>query len=131
MVQGVSYTFWYYPCIRRNQFWRIFLSFKGVTYTRVYTVHKVETKSHPSPLCPLCNTDIYNTHHLFNYTHLCTTLSTLDLWTDPAGVTAQLATSGNIRLLLLFLVTSSWQLGHRRSDRHIQKMSFRSGCYLF
>ena len=40
---------------------------------------KVDAKSHPSPLCPLCNT---HTHHLFN----CTTLSPLDLWTDPAGV---------------------------------------------
>ena len=46
---------------------------------------KVDTKSHPSPLCPLEHT--HDTHHLFN----CTTLSPLDLWTDPAGVTALLA----------------------------------------
>ena len=31
-----------------------------------------------------------NTHHLFNCTHIRTTLSPLDLWKDPAGVTAQL-----------------------------------------
>ena len=39
-------------------------------------LHKEDAKSHPSPLFPLCNT---HTHHLFNYT----TLSPLDLWTDP------------------------------------------------
>ena len=33
----------------------------------------------------------HNTHHLFNYTHIRTTLSPLDLWTDPNGVTALLA----------------------------------------
>ena len=36
-------------------------------------LHKVDAKSHPSPLCPLCNTHINNTHHLFNCTHMCTT----------------------------------------------------------
>ena len=45
---------------------------------------KVDVKSHPSLLCPLCN-------HLFNYTNIRTTLLPLDLWTDPAGVTALLA----------------------------------------
>ena len=52
-------------------------------------LHKVGVKSHQSPLCPLCNTTIYNTHYLFNYTHIRTTLS--PLWTDPAGVTSMLA----------------------------------------
>ena len=32
-----------------------------------------------------------DTHHLFNCTHMRTTLSLLDLWIDPAGVTAPLA----------------------------------------
>ena len=54
-------------------------------------LHKVDAKSHPSPLCPLCNTHTHDTHHLFNYTHIRTTLSPLDLCTDPAGVTALLA----------------------------------------
>ena len=54
-------------------------------------LHKVDAKSHPSLLCPLCNNHIYNTHHLFNYTHIRTTLSALDLWTDPAGVMELLA----------------------------------------
>ena len=51
-------------------------------------LHKVDAKSHPSPLCPLCNTHIHNTHHFFNCTHIRTTLSPLDLWANPAGVTA-------------------------------------------
>ena len=50
--------------------------------------HKVDAKSHPSPLCPLCNT---HTHNLLNCTHIRTTLSPLDLWTDPAGVVELLA----------------------------------------
>ena len=33
----------------------------------------------------------HDTHHLFNCTHVRTTLSPLDLWMDPAGVTALLA----------------------------------------
>ena len=46
----------------------------------------------------------HNTHRLFNCTHIRTTLSSLDLWTDPAGVTELLArwtTSGKIGLLPL------------------------------
>ena len=53
-------------------------------------LHKVHAKSHPSPLFPFCNTHTHDTHHLFNCTHICTTLSPLDLWTDHAGVTALL-----------------------------------------
>ena len=48
-------------------------------------LHKVDANSHPSRLCPLCNTSIHNTHHLFNCTHIRTTLSPMDLWTDPDG----------------------------------------------
>ena len=48
-------------------------------------LHKVDVKSHPSPLCPLCHTHIHNPHHLLNCTHIRTTLSPLDLWIDPAG----------------------------------------------
>ena len=53
-------------------------------------LHKVDAKTHPSPLCPLCNIHIHNIHPLFNCTHMPTTLSALDLWTDPARVTAPL-----------------------------------------
>ena len=54
-------------------------------------LHKVDAKSHPSPLWPLCYTNTYDTHHLFNCIHIRTTLSPLDLGTDPAGVTELLA----------------------------------------
>ena len=54
-------------------------------------LHKVDAKCHPSPLCPLCNTYTHDTHHLINCSHIRTTLSPLDLWTDPTGVTALLA----------------------------------------
>ena len=54
-------------------------------------LHKVDTKTHPSPLCRLCNIHTHGTHHLLNCTYIRTTLSLLDLWTDPAGVTTLLA----------------------------------------
>ena len=56
-------------------------------------LHKVDAKSHPSPLCPLYNTHTptHDTHNIFNFTHIRTTLSPLDLWTDPAGVMELLA----------------------------------------
>ena len=41
--------------------------------------YTVDAKSHPSQLCPLCNTYTHDIHHLFNCTHICTTLSPLDL----------------------------------------------------
>ena len=58
-------------------------------------LHKVDAKTHPSPLCPLCNIHTHDTHDLFNCTHIHTTLSPLDLWTDPAGVSA-LCTAGQM-----------------------------------
>ena len=51
-------------------------------------LHRVDATTHPSPLCPLCNIHTHDTHHLFNCIHIRTTLLPLDLWTDPAGVTA-------------------------------------------
>ena len=59
-------------------------------YLKSY-LHKFYAKTHPSPLCPLCNTHIQNTHHLFNCTYIRTTLSPMDLWTDPGGVTQLLS----------------------------------------
>ena len=68
-------------------------------------LHKVDAKSHPSPLFLLCNTLTHDTHHLFNCSHRRTTFSPLDFWTDAAGVTALLdggagwwTTSGKIGL---------------------------------
>ena len=54
-------------------------------------LHKVNAKSHQSPLFPLYNTHTHDTPHLFNFTHIRTTLAPLDLWTDPAGVMERLA----------------------------------------
>ena len=54
-------------------------------------LHKVDAKSHPSPLCLLCNTHTHDTHNLFNCSHIRTIVSPLDLGTDPADVTELLA----------------------------------------
>ena len=56
-----------------------------------YIYTKVDANTHPSPLFPLCNTHTHDTHHLFNFTHICTILSPLDLWTDPTGLSVLLA----------------------------------------
>ena len=69
-------------------------------------LHKVDAKSHLSPLCPLCNTHTHDTHHLFNCTHIRTTLSPLDLWTHTAGV-MELRPYGEI----------SWLVDEKRDDR--------------
>ena len=50
-------------------------------------LYKVDAKSHPSPQFPLCNPPTHDTPHLFNGIHIGTTLSPLDLWTNPARVT--------------------------------------------
>ena len=50
-------------------------------------LHKVDAKTYPSPLCPLCNIHTHDTHHLFNCTHIRTTLSPLDLWDDRTPYT--------------------------------------------
>ena len=69
-------------------------------------LHKVDAKSHTSPLCLLCNTHTHDTHHLFNCSQIPTTLSPLDLWTDPTGVTALLADGWR-----------SWLMDHKREDQ--------------
>ena len=50
-------------------------------------IHKVDAKSHPSPLCPLCNTFTHNTHPLFNCTHVVNS----GFVDRPRGVTTSLA----------------------------------------
>ena len=60
-------------------------------------------QKHLSPLCPLCNIHTHDTHHLFNCTHIRTTLSPLDLWSDCTagkmdGEAGWWTTSGNIGL---------------------------------
>ena len=53
-------------------------------------LHKGDAKSHPSSLYPLGNTHTRHTSSL-HCIHIRTTLSPLDLWADPAGVSALLA----------------------------------------
>ena len=48
-------------------------------------LHKVDAKSHPSPLCPLCNTHTHDTHNLFNCTHMHATLSRCICGQTPPG----------------------------------------------
>ena len=62
-------------------------------------LHKVDAKTHPSPLCPLCNIHTHDTHHLFNCIHIRTTLSPLDLsrWTEKLAGGPQAGTSDSPR----------------------------------
>ena len=89
-------------------------------------LRKVDAKTHPSPLCPLCNIHTHDTHHLFNCTHIRTTLSPLDLWTDPRrsdctaghmdGEAGWWTTIGNIGLLLLARVMGVGRQQHCTSS---------------
>ena len=76
------------PCLARRPLAQ--LRTNKTPFLKSY-LHKVDANSHPSPLCPLCNTHTHDTHLLFNCTHIRTTLSPLDLWTAPTGVNALLA----------------------------------------
>ena len=53
---------------------------------------------HPSPLCPLCLMHDHTSFHLFECKSLPTSLSSLDLWTNPDKVEPFLASWGE-RLL--------------------------------
>ena len=66
------------PCITRRTLAQ--LRTNKSPFLKSY-VHKVDAKTHPSPLCPLCKCNIHthDTHHIFNCTHIRTTLSPLDL----------------------------------------------------
>ena len=76
------------PCITRGTLTQLRTNKSALLKSYL---HKVVAKSNPSPLCPLCNTHIHNTHHLFNCTQIRTPLSPLDLWAGPAGVTELLS----------------------------------------
>ena len=68
-------------------------------------LHKVDAKTHSSPLCPLCNIHTHDTHYIFNCTHIRTTMSPLDLRTYPTGVTALMA------------IWRTWLVDHKREHR--------------
>ena len=47
-------------------------------------LNKISPSSHPSRSCPLCQTHIHDTPHLFTCPKISTTLGPESLWTDPA-----------------------------------------------
>ncbi len=49
-------------------------------------LNKIDPQNHPSPLCPLCKTDIHDTKHLFSCIYIKTHLKPLDLWNEPVAV---------------------------------------------
>ena len=49
-------------------------------------LNKIDPQNHPSPLCPLCKTDIHDTKHLFSCIYIKTHLKPLDLWKEPMAV---------------------------------------------
>src|SRR6476469_6023656 len=54
-------------------------------------LHKIDPQNHPSPLCPLCNTQNHDTKHLFTCSSLPTYLTPTDLWNDLVAVAGLLA----------------------------------------
>ena len=55
-------------------------------------LNKIDSKSYPSPLCPLCKIENHDTHHLFKCIKIPTKLNILDSWNDPCGSTELLDT---------------------------------------
>ena len=53
-------------------------------------LHMIDSKSHPSPLCPLRKSHEHTTSHLFSCQKINTTLNVRDLWDYPVGVAALL-----------------------------------------
>ena len=49
-------------------------------------LRKVNALTHSLLLCHFYNIHTHDTHHIFNCTHIHTTLSPLNLWKDPAEV---------------------------------------------
>ena len=45
-------------------------------------LHMIDSKFHPSPLCPLCKSHDHTTSHLFSCQKINTTLNVRDLWDD-------------------------------------------------
>ena len=66
-------------------------------------LNKVDTKSHPSLLRPLCNPHIHNTHHLFNCTHIIT----FWIYGHPTPERRHCWPDGR----------RSWLVDHKREDR--------------
>ena len=86
---------------------------------------------HPSPLCPLCLMHDHTSSHLFECKSLPTSLSSLDLWTNPDKVEPFLATWGE-RLLaaawfgcwtLLAARWWSWVDNNNNNNGNIQNRS--------
>ena len=61
-------------------------------------LYSIGDPRHPSPLCPLCLMHDHTSSHLFESKSLPTSLSSLDLWTNPDKVEPFLANWGE-RLL--------------------------------
>ena len=61
-------------------------------------LYSIGDPRHPSPLCPLCLMHDHTSSHLFECKSLPTSISSLDLWTNPDKVEPFLATWGEILL---------------------------------
>ena len=92
-------------------------------------LHKVNAKTHPSPLCPLCNIHTHDTHHLFNCIHIRTTLSPAGFVDRPRrsdctagqmdGEAGWWTTSGNIGLPPLARVMGVGRQQQQEISTHI------------
>ena len=79
---------------------------------------------HPSPLCPLCLMHDHTSSHLFECKSLPTSLSSLDLWTNPDKVEPFLATWGERLLAATWfgcwtLLAARWWSGVDNNNNNI------------
>ena len=92
---------------------------------------------HPSPLCPLCLMHDHTSSHLFECKSLPTSLSSLDLWTNPDKVEPFLATwGGRLLAATLFRVLDSAgstlvEWGRQQQQQQQQQLTVTiSRCWL-
>ena len=53
--------------------------------------NKINPSTYQNPMCPLCLTNIHDTHHLFNCKKIYSSRSVISLWTEPDYVVSLLA----------------------------------------
>ena len=85
---------------------------------------------HPSPLCPLCLMHDHTSSHLFECKSLPTSLSSLDLWSNPDKVEPFLATWGERLLAATWfgcwtLLAARWWSGVDNNNNNIVTMLHR------
>ena len=87
-------------------------------------LNKISPSSHPSPSCPLCQTHIHDTPHLFTCPKINTTLGPKSLQTDPARA-AELIDHWTVLMGTRGASNKTRMLGVKKNTTHTQPLTHR------